>query len=204
MSGPLAGVKVVELAGLGALPFGTLKLADMGADVIRIDRLTEVPEEKESKGYEYENADASFKVLLSQHFHGMEDDFRLVSYRTISEVVRDKNENISEAVVKIRVADEEDIKISVAESTGPVGALDHAMRIAFGSHFQELRSVQLIDYKVRILQTGLGTDSVVQVLMLSGDGDQTWWTCGADPNIIEASWQALRDSFRFKLMMTEG
>ena len=51
MSGPLAGVKVVELAGLGALPFGTLKLADMGADVIRIDRLTEVPEEKESKGY---------------------------------------------------------------------------------------------------------------------------------------------------------
>lgn len=159
--------------------------------------------QNESMGYEYENADASFKVLLCQHFHGMEDDFKLVSYRTISEVVRDKNENISEAVVKIRVADEEDIKISVAESTGPVGALDHAMRIAFGSHFQELRSVQLIDYKVRILQTGLGTDSVVQVLMLSGDGENTWWTCGADPNIIEASWQALRDSYRYKLMHTQ-
>ena len=95
------------------------------------------------------------------------------------------------------------MKISVAESTGPVGALDHAMRIAFGAHFPELRSVQLIDYKVRILQTGLGTDSVVQVLMLSGDGENTWWTCGANPNIIEASWQALRDSFRYKLMISE-
>ena len=156
--------------------------------------------EREARGYEYENADASFQVLLSRHFHGTTDNFKLVSYRTISEVVRDNHENISEAVVKIRVEGEEDIKITVAESTGPVGALDHAMRLAFGAHFPELRSVQLIDYKVRILQTGLGTDSVVQVLMLSGDGEKTWWTCGANPNIIEASWQALRDSFRFKLL----
>lgn len=156
--------------------------------------------DREAKGYEYENADASFQVLLSRHFHGTKDNFKLVSYRTISEVVRDNHENISEAVVKIRVEDEADIKISVAESTGPVGALDHAMRLAFGAHFPELRDVKLIDYKVRILQTGLGTDSVVQVLMLSGDGDKTWWTCGANPNIIEASWQALRDSYRFKLL----
>jgi len=156
--------------------------------------------EREAMGYEYENADASLLVLLSRHFHGTEDNFKLVSYRTISEVVRDAGENISEAVVKIRVEDEEAIKISVAESTGPVGALDHAMRLAFGAHFPELRVVKLIDYKVRILQTGLGTDSVVQVLMLSGDGDKTWWTCGANPNIIEASWQALRDSYRYKLI----
>jgi 2-isopropylmalate synthase len=156
--------------------------------------------EREARGYEYENADASLEVLLSRHFHGIRDNFKLVSYRIISEVVRDNHENISEAVVKIRVEDEEEIKISVAESTGPVGALDHAMRLAFGSHFPELREVKLIDYKVRILQTGLGTDSVVQVLMLSGDGDTTWWTCGADPNVIEASWQALRDSYRYRLL----
>lgn len=158
--------------------------------------------ERESRGYEYENADASFKVLLSQHFHGLRDNFQLVSYRTISEVVRDKGENISEAVVKIRVVGDEELKLSVAESMGPVGALDHAMRLAFGAHFPELRQVNLIDYKVRILQTGLGTDSIVQVLMLSGDGNETWWTCGADQNIIEASWQALRDSFRYKLLQT--
>lgn len=159
--------------------------------------------ELEDVGYEFENADASFEVLLYQHFHGLEDNFKLVSYRTISEVVRDKHENISEAVVKLRVDDEPELKLAVAESTGPVGALDHAMRLAFGSHFPELVAVKLIDYKVRILQTGLGTDSIVQVLINSSDGEDTWWTCGADPNIIEASWQALRDSYRYKLLKHE-
>ncbi|MGC9449827.1 MAG: citramalate synthase [Oceanipulchritudo sp.] len=182
-----------------------MKAAQLGIQVDpkspEMRKFLKLLKEREARGYEYENADASFKVLLHRHFHGHEDNFKLVSYRTISEVVRDKKENISEAVVKIRVEDEADIKISVAESTGPVGALDHAMRLAFGEHFPELRSVQLIDYKVRILQAGLGADSVVQVLMLSGDGESTWWTCGANPNIIEASWQALRDSFRYKLLL---
>lgn len=156
--------------------------------------------ELENSGYEYENADASFEVLLWRHFHNYDDAFKLVSYRTISEVVRGQDENLSEAVVKIQVEGDDEIKLTVAESPGPVGALDHATREAFGAHFPELRAVQLIDYKVRILQTGLGTDSVVQVLMLSGDGENTWWTCGANPNIIEASWEAIRDSFRYKLL----
>lgn len=159
--------------------------------------------ELENRGYEFENADASFEVLLWRHFHNYDDSFRLVSYRTIAEVVREQEENLSEAVVKIRVEDEEEIKIAVAESTGPVGALDHAMRKAFGSHFPELRDVKLVDYKVRILQSGLGTDSVVQVLILSTDGESTWWTCGANPNIIEASWEAIRDSYRYKLLQRE-
>jgi 2-isopropylmalate synthase len=154
----------------------------------------------ENQGYEFENADASFVVLLYQHFHGIQDNFELVSYRTISEVVRDTGTNISEAVVKLRVDDNEEIKISVAESSGPVGALDHAMRVAFGAHFPQFRDVELIDYKVRILQSGLGVESIVQVLMKSGDGDETWWTCGADSSIIEASYQALCDSYRYKLI----
>ena len=154
----------------------------------------------ENEGHEFENADASFYVLLHEHFFGQEDIFELVSYRIISEVVRDSGRNISEAVVKLKLAGEKEIKISVAESTGPVGALDHAARIAFGAHFPILKDVQLADYKVRILQTGLGTDSVTQVLVQSTDGVNTWWTSGADPNIIEASWEALRDSFRYKLL----
>jgi 2-isopropylmalate synthase len=181
-----------------------MKAEELGLDVDpkspEMRSFIQLLKDREAMGYEYENADASLQVLLSRHFHGIRDNFKLVSYRTISEVVRDNHENISEAVVKIRVEGEEDIKISVAESTGPVGALDHAMRLAFGAHFPELRDVKLIDYKVRILQTGLGTDSVVQVLMLSGDGESTWWTCGADPNVIEASWQALRDSYRYRLL----
>jgi len=157
----------------------------------------------ESKGYEFENADGSFLVLLYQHFHGFEDNFKLVSYRTISEVVRDTEKNISEAVVKIKVDNRPEIKMSVAESTGPVGALDHAMREAFEEEFPALRAVKLLDYKVRILQTDMGTDSTVQVLMKSGDEYESWWTCGADSNIIEASWQALRDSFRYKLLKVQ-
>lgn len=154
----------------------------------------------ENKGYEFENADASFVVLLYQHFHNLKDDFEVVSYRTISEMVRESDANISEAVVKLRFEDNPDIKMTISESVGPVGALDHAMREAFGQHFPALKEVQLVDYKVRITQTGKSTDSIVQVLMKSTDGQDSWWTCGADDSIIEASYQALCDSFRYKLI----
>jgi len=184
-----------------------MKAAEMGLEVAakseEMKAFVQALKELESKGYEYENADASFAVLLYRHFHGIEDNFKLVSYRVISEVVREKDENVSEAVVKLRVPSGE-IKMSVAESSGPVGALDHAMRLAFGDYFPHLAEVQLVDYKVRILQTGLGTDSVVQVLVQSTDGDRTWWTCGADPNIIEASWQAIRDSYRYALILADA
>ena len=38
MSGPLTGVRIIELAGLGAAPYGCMMLADMGAEVVRIER----------------------------------------------------------------------------------------------------------------------------------------------------------------------
>ncbi len=160
--------------------------------------------ELENEGHEFENADASFFVLLHKEFLGHEDIFELVSYRIISEVVRDTDRNISEAVVKLRVKGEEVVKASIAESVGPVGALDHAARIAFGEKFPALKAVRLVDYKVRILHRGEGTDSITQVLVKSTDGDETWWTSGADPNIIHASWEALRDAYRYKLLRSRG
>ncbi len=169
------------------------KSAEMRSFLQKLKRL-------ESRGYEFEHADASFLVLLYQHFHDLKDDFHLVSYRTISEVVRDSNININEAVVKLRVDEDPEVRMSISESTGPVGALDHAMRKAFEQHFPALGNVNLVDYKVRITQTGLGTDSIVQVLMKSTDDMETWWTCAASPSIIEASYIALRDSFRYKLI----
>ncbi len=156
--------------------------------------------ELENLGYEFENADGSFTVLLHQHFRQLKDNFDLVSYRTISEMVRGSGSSISEAVVKLQVPGEPDIKMSIAEASGPVGALDSAMREAFGHHFPAFKTVFLVDYKVRILQTGEGTRSIVQVLMKSSDGADSWWTCGADGSIIEASYQALCDSFRYKLI----
>jgi len=159
--------------------------------------------EKENDGYSYENADASFIVLLFQHFKNLTDDYRLVSYRIITEVLRDSvHRNISEAVIKLQLRDEnvEEIKMSVAESSGPVGALDHAARLVFGQYYPKLETMELVDYKVRILQTGAGADSKTQVLMKSSDGTNTWWTCGASENIIDASWEALSDSYRYMLL----
>ena len=181
-----------------------MKARKMGIDVDRkspeMKEFVNEMKRLENEGHEFEKADASFFVLLHEHFFDQEDIFELVSYRIISEVVRDTGRNISEAVVKLKLAGEQEVKVSVAESTGPVGALDHAARVAFGAHFPILKDVRLEDYKVRILQTGQGTDSITQVLVKSTDGTESWWTCGADPNIIEASWEALRDSFRYKLI----
>ena len=181
-----------------------MKAKKMGVDIDRkspkMKSFVKKMKALENEGHEFEMADASFYVLLQQHFFEHEDIFELVSYRIISEVVRDTGKNISEAVVKLKLTGQDEIKISVAESMGPVGALDHAARLAFGAHFPILRDVRLVDYKVRILQTGEGTDSITQVLVKSTDGKSTWWTSGADSNIIEASWEALRDSFRYKLI----
>jgi len=181
-----------------------MKARKMGVEVDRKSPLMKTFVEKikrlENEGHEFENADASFYVLLHEHFFAQEDIFELVSYRIISEVVRDTNKNISEAVVKLKLRGEEEVKTAVSESQGPVGALDHAARQTFGAHFPILNEVKLQDYKVRILQTGSGSNSITQVLIKSSDGKNSWWTSGADPNIIEASWEALRDSFRYKLL----
>ncbi len=153
--------------------------------------------EKEFQGYAYEQADASFKVLINRHFHKTRDFFHLVGFRVITEVLRETGEIISEATVKLKVG--VNIHHMVAESQGPVGALDHAMRKALESEYPVINDVELKDYKVRILDTGKGADAIVSVLIQSGNGERTWWTSGAGTNIIEASYEALRDSFLYKL-----
>ena len=158
--------------------------------------------ELEFAGYEYENADASFEVLLKRHFDKFRDHFHLVSYRVITEVERETGDNISEATVKLRVNGK--IHHTVADSKGPVGALDHAMRKALEQDYPIINTVRLKDYKVRILDSGTGTEANVQVLVLSTDGEHSWWTTGAGTNIIEASWEALRDSLLFKLYRANG
>jgi len=152
----------------------------------------------EFKGYEFENADASMEVLLRRHFENLGDVFKLVSYRVITEVDRQTNEIVSEASVKVHVNGVQ--HHTVAESNGPVGALDHALRKALTADFPFLDKVKLLDYKVRILDMGQGTDSTVRVLIMSSDGTRTWWTTGAGTNIIESSYEAVRDSLLYAIM----
>lgn len=158
-----------------------------------------VLKEREFQGYEYENADASLEVLLRRHFEALGEVFKLLSYRVITEVNRNSDEIVSEASVKLMVNGSQ--YHTVAESNGPVGALDHALRKALVQAYPFLAHVKLLDYKVRILDRGQGTESVVRVLVKSSDGNRTWWTTGASTNIIEASYEAVRDSLLYAVQI---
>ena len=111
---------------------------------------------------------------------------------------RDKNESMCEATVRVRVGDE--IAHTVAEGDGPVNALDGALRRALVNFFPSLKTVELTDYKVRIINGTTGTAAKTRVLITSSDGRREWGTVGVSKNIIEASLAALVDSMEFALL----
>ena len=165
-----------------------------------LDRLISVVKEREASGYAYEGADASFELLARRTLGSVPDFFDVEAFRVMVERRFDANGNlktVSEAVVKIIVDGEE--KMSVAEGQGPVNALDIALRKDLGKYQNEIEDLELVDYKVRILNGG--TEAITRVLIESIDGEgQRWWTVGVSDNIIDASFQALMDSIVYKLM----
>ena len=154
----------------------------------------------EFQGYEYEAADASFKLLLSKWLKQKKEYFELIGYRVIVERDEARGKMVSEATVKLKVGDEQHHE--VAEATGPVGALDHALRKALIKVYPEIKEVSLSDFKVRILESGQGADARIRVQIETTDGEEIWGTVGASDNIIEASWEALKDSVEYKLQKT--
>ena len=180
-----------------------LKAREVGVDLDarspKLKQFLEELKELEFKGYEYEAADASFKLLLNRYLKGKKDDFDLIGYRVMVSHQEANGRIVSEATVKLRIGDE--IHHTVAESTGPVGALDNALRKAIAPMFPEIMEVELIDYKVRILETEHGSDAITRVLIESTDGTEIWGTVGASDNIIEATWRALVDSVEYKILL---
>lgn len=160
-------------------------------------KLLEEIKELENRGYEYEAADASFQLLIHRFLDHRKEYFRTISYRVMVERDALSGETIAEATVKIQVGDV--VYHTVAESHGPVGALDHALRQALQSDFPEVEKVRLSDYKVRILESSLGTDARIRVQIESTDGHAIWGTVGASDNVIDASWEALKDSLEYFL-----
>ncbi len=156
----------------------------------------------EFRGYEFEAADASFKLLLARLLQGRKRRFETLGYR-VSVRRQSEADNVgAEATVKLSIQDEE--YHTVAEAAGPIDALDHALRKALETNFPQIQTVSLVDYKVRILDSGQGgTDAIIRVHVESADGHQTWGTVGASDNIIDASWQALRDSMEYKILLDE-
>jgi 2-isopropylmalate synthase len=166
----------------------------------RLDALIAVVKAREAEGYAYEGADASFELLARRMLHKVPDFFTVASFRCMVERRFDANgelKTVSEAIVKVIVDGEE--KMSVAEGHGPVNALDIALRKDLGIYQGEIGDLELVDYKVRILNGG--TEAITRVLIESHDGSGArWWTVGVSDNIIDASFQALMDSIIYKLM----
>jgi 2-isopropylmalate synthase len=158
----------------------------------------------ESRGFQYENAEASFELLIRRARPDYKPLFELVDFMVVVEKKRrspareELEEMLSEATVKVRVGSE--IMHTASEGNGPVNALDHALRKALLGCYPDLASVRLVDYKVRILEESIGTESQVRVLIESSDGVNQWRTVGSSTNIIEASWLALADSLEYWLL----
>ncbi|XUX01072.1 MAG: citramalate synthase [Dehalogenimonas sp.] len=168
-------------------------------------QLLERVKKLESMGFQYENAEASFDLLVHRASPGYIPPFNLIDFMVIVEKLRrppivacEVEEMMSEAVVKVRVGDE--IMHTAAEGSGPVNALDAAMRKALLPSYPTLDTVKLTDFKVRILEESTGTESLVRVLIESTDGTDEWHTVGASANLIEASWLALVDSLEYFLI----
>ncbi|MDY0132634.1 MAG: citramalate synthase [Desulforegulaceae bacterium] len=150
----------------------------------------------EQKGYQYEVSDASFHILVSKLTGEFKPPFEFKSFRVTVEKDLERFCS-SHAMVKIAVNGIE--KITAAEGEGPVSALDNALRKALSSFFDCIKSMHLVDFKVRVLDGSGGTESKVRVLIESRDENNIWTTMGVSEDIIEASWQALADSFYYKL-----
>ena len=158
----------------------------------------------ESRGFQYEGAEASFELLVRRAKPDYKPLFELVDFMVVVErrrrpsTRRNLQEMLSEAVVKVKVGTE--VMHTAAEGNGPVNALDGALRKALLQFYPSLTQVKLVDYKVRILEESIGTGSQVRVLIESSDGINEWHTVGSSTNIIEASWLALADSLEYWLI----
>lgn len=152
----------------------------------------------EHQGYQFEGAEGSFELLMRRLLGTHTPSFELVGFRVIVEKRRADEEPLSEATVMVKVG--ATVEHTVAVGTGPVNALDHALRNALEKFYPQLREVKLLDYKVRVLAADKGTASRVRVLIESGDHKDTWGTVGVSENIMEASWQALADSIEYKMI----
>ena len=189
---------VSEMAGRATIELKGKELGyDLSRDADQLARVTDRVKRMESEGYTFEAADASFELLLAEEMEGRRPSFfELESWRVSAESSSGASA-LSEATVKLRAGGER--VAVVGEGNGPVNALDHALRQAIERVYPDVAQFHLIDFRVRILDQGHGTDAITRVLIETTDGKDAWVTVGVGANIIEASWQALVDAFTYGL-----
>jgi 2-isopropylmalate synthase len=191
-------VLVTEMAGRASVELKSRELGfDLAGDAEAIGRVVNKVKDLEAAGWSFEAADASFELLLMEQAHNNRPTlFEVESWRTIVEQ-RPDGEVVSEATVKVHAEGER--IVATGEGNGPVNALDNALRHAVRQLYPELDTIELTDYKVRILEGVHGTDAVTRVLVGSTNGDADWTTIGVHENVIAASWMALEDALAYGL-----
>ena len=190
-------VLVSDQAGKSNIEYKAKELGlDLDSPTFDSKRIVSEIKMLEQEGYQYEVADGSFKVLMDKFMLTYKPVFDLESFRVTIEKDKDRP-CTSHATVKVLVNGESEI--TAAEGHGPVSALDNAMRKALSRFYKELETMHLVDFKVRVMDGRDGTESKVRVLIESRDGDDIWSTIGVSEDIIEASFEALADSFQYKL-----
>ena len=194
---------VSELAGKASL---IAKAKGLGIDLTQYpDKTQSILDDikrREAAGYSYETADGSLALLLQRHLGAYRPHFTLESFRVIVDDHEDTGalakDAMSEATIKIHVGDQR--FVATGEGAGPVGALDNALRMAIEAFYPQVADIELVDYKVRILDENVGTDAITRVVITTRDKCGSWGTVGVSENIIEASWNALVDSIEYGLM----
>jgi len=167
--------------------------------------ITRRVKDAEAAGYTYEAADASFELLLRRELDQLPEYFAVHSWRVFTQghpAPGAEGETDTECTVRLTAKGQS--QRVVGEGNGPVNALDHAVRNALLPAYPVVGRFELIDYRVRILDQGHGTDATVRVLIQTTDGRRAWTTVGVGQNIIEASWEALSDAYLYGLIHAEA
>jgi len=192
-------ILVTEMAGRASIE---LKGRELGYDLSKhpeaISEVVEKVKQLEAKGWSFEAADASFELLLQGALTGESTHkFDVSSWRAVTEQQED-GQVLSDATVNVRFG--ESLISETRSGNGPVNALDNALRAVLVQRFPELESLELVDYKVRILDGGQGTGAVTRVLIETAEGIKRWNTVGVHENVIAASWLALEDAINYGLL----
>jgi 2-isopropylmalate synthase len=180
------------------------RLREVGMEIApdhpKIGRLLDEVKESETQGLSYDGAEASFELMVRRVLGTQPKYFETEAYRVMVERrhnARGELVTTAEATVKINVDGE--LLMSVGEGNGPINALDEALRKDLGKYSRYIEDLQLVDYKVRILNTE-GTEAITRVMVESRDSKgESWFTVGVSSNIVDASYQALYDSLVYKL-----
>ncbi|MBA3807121.1 MAG: citramalate synthase [Solirubrobacterales bacterium] len=186
-------VLISELSGRSSIVEKAAQ-AGIAADEEFAQRMLDRVKEMEHRGFQFEAADGSLELLMRKQTGAYEPLFRLESWRVLVEKRADGNVE-TEATIKIWVDGERYVR--TAEGNGPVNALDKALRDAIGEIHPHLRDIELVNFKVRILDERRGTGAVTRVLIDASDGQAVWGSIGVSENLIAASWDALVDSLEY-------